>query len=324
MTTKGARMNVSQLAVAGGSPTCESIRTNGTNGRTNGEPLSPTEGTTSLVTRTHTYGDSSLAETRRLANLAYRNRWSRRRRRLMAYGRWQPLEQVDPTAARQHLVALRDTYGLSLVGLAALVGRRPSLIVGMLYEDSGHYRQWITRRTETDILAAAYDLDTIPDGQTVDATGTRRRLQALAHAGWTLQDLAARLGTTPEAVSKWRRHGKVAASSARRTRAVFAELAMQQGPSWRTHGYAVRHGWAPALAWDDIDDPAEQPKLGAPGTARGLDMDEVAHLSRCGLTMADIGQRLGVEPDSVETACYRADRHDLLARMRANRDGVAS
>lgn len=99
---------------------------------------------------------------------------------------------------------------------------------------------------------------------TIDGTGTRRRLQGLAVLGWTRCELAARLGVSGQAVHEMcNREGKVFASSAERIAALYEQLSMTpRSESWvngRASRYALRRGWHPPLAWDDIDDPAECP-----------------------------------------------------------------
>jgi hypothetical protein len=105
----------------------------------------------------------------------------------------------------------------------------------------------------------------------VDATGTRRRLQALIAIGWPRRALAERLGTRPANILRQRR---VRAGTARRVARVYDQLSMTPGPDPRCAEAARRRGWAPPLAWDDdqIDDPRAQPAapLGEPAA------DEVA------------------------------------------------
>jgi len=96
-----------------------------------------------------------------------------------------------------------------------------------------------------------------------DATGARRRLQALAVDGWTAPTLAAQLGLHDVTVSQIRRGAvpTVFGATANKIAALYAQLAGQSGPSDRTRGYAARHHWHPYTAWDDttIDDPTADP-----------------------------------------------------------------
>jgi hypothetical protein len=108
----------------------------------------------------------------------------------------------------------------------------------------------------------AYRLRVISSGpQIVDATGTRRRLQALQRIGWTQPDLAAMLGSREYEVYRWTQPSTV--RIARRTRnkvaALYARLSdtPKPNPDRRTIRRAERHGWLPPIWWDDdtIDDP---------------------------------------------------------------------
>jgi hypothetical protein len=127
----------------------------------------------------------------------------------------------------------------------------------------------------------------------VDATGTRRRLQALAAIGWPPRALAERLGIQPDNIL--RRH-RVRVGTARLVAAVYDQLSMTPGPDTRSAAAARRRGWAPPLAWDDdsIDDPAARPH--ADGEGRAADdpvIDKVAvnralaDASLAGLTPAE-------------------------------------
>lgn len=100
-----------------------------------------------------------------------------------------------------------------------------------------------------------------------DATGTARRLQALAALGWPPSVLARRIGvsrSTFEHIVK----GHIQRTSAGVVAAVsdlYEELSMTPGPSDHWRRIAADKGWAPPLAWDDdtIDNPDAAPDLGA-------------------------------------------------------------
>ena len=92
----------------------------------------------------------------------------------------------------------------------------------------------------------------------VEATGTRRRLQALACRGWSTTAVAARLGITQQAVSSLR-SGRTP-TTARRIAQGVADLYAAQSDSWveghcadLARAHARRQGWAPPAAWDDPD-----------------------------------------------------------------------
>ncbi|MFF2621214.1 hypothetical protein [Oerskovia jenensis] len=112
-----------------------------------------------------------------------------------------------------------------------------------------------------------------PNPRVVDGTGTIRRLRALAALGWSLTDIGTRMSWSKAAVSYLRgRNRRVLRSTAVIVAEIYDELSMSlPSPSTpteradvaRTRLHAARAGWAPPLAWTDIDDPDEVPDLGA-------------------------------------------------------------
>ena len=96
----------------------------------------------------------------------------------------------------------------------------------------------------------------------IDATGIRRRLQALAVAGWAPADVSERCGSHYRHLTKIRSGDlkQVRISTARRIEPVYRELIMQvrdDRAAKITKFSARRNGWVPALAWNDIDRDAE-------------------------------------------------------------------
>lgn len=97
---------------------------------------------------------------------------------------------------------------------------------------------------------------------TVPALGTQRRIRALMRLGWTSADIAPRMGSSPEYVQYLARDGRsrVWRKTAEQVDAAFRSMCMTPGPSTITTKRAEKKGWAPPLAWDDIDDPNETPQ----------------------------------------------------------------
>lgn len=116
----------------------------------------------------------------------------------------------------------------------------------------------------------------------IDATGTRRRLQALAYDGWALERLAAMAEAGPETFGRVQRNArgpKVRPETAAKVRALFDRLAASQGGSARTASHARRQGWLPWHVWEavDIDDPDALPDVQETShTVFHTDVDEVA------------------------------------------------
>lgn len=109
----------------------------------------------------------------------------------------------------------------------------------------------------------------------VDATGTHRRIRALMAIGHRLRDIAAELGRSYDAVDKWLLAGSVHRDTARAVADLYERRSGTPGPHKGRRTRSRRRGYAPPLAWDDvdIDDPDATPNLG------GVDddlVDEVA------------------------------------------------
>lgn len=139
------------------------------------------------------------------------------------------------------------------------------------------------------ILAVEPTLDALPGGTVIDASGTRRRIQALVAIGWSQSKIAARLGWTPANLSALLRRDRTVAATARAVRDLYEEL-WDQAPPEDTHrdkiaaararNHATKCGWLPPAAWDDdlIDIPDDQ--LPAELARRVALMDE-DELRRC-------------------------------------------
>jgi hypothetical protein len=124
----------------------------------------------------------------------------------------------------------------------------------------------------------------------VDARGITRRLQALHALGWTCADLAPHLGVHKSRVAHLMRgrYEKVFPATAHDVRALYEQLSMtvpadSPDPHSKVHVHqrarnrAKKLGYAPPLAWDDIDTD-EAPYMGG-RTVRGADEvdDNVVH-----------------------------------------------
>lgn len=145
-----------------------------------------------------------------------------------------------------------------------------------------------------------------------DATGTSRRLQALAAIGWSSDSLTTHTGITTRYLSNLRtrcRH-QVRRETAELIRRVYDQLWNQPGPSQHMRARANHFRWAPPMAWDDhaIDDPTATPQHGTPGRTgpRGrIDLDDITHLEFFGYSRRQIAERLRVDPESIATALRR-------------------
>jgi hypothetical protein len=147
----------------------------------------------------------------------------------------------------------------------------------------------------------------------VPGIGTRRRLQALATKGWSLRYISQLMGVSLDRA--WQlavgMDGEnVSVANAERVARVYEELWNKEAPR-RTKGERVvyvrtvnrarQNGWAPPAAWDDIDDPEEQPQ-GLEGYRKPSQdelMDEIAVLRSFGESEERIAQRLGLSQSYV-------------------------
>ena len=93
------------------------------------------------------------------------------------------------------------------------------------------------------------------DALCVDPRPTQRRIRALQAIGWRLSDIDRLLGGPGVSNGVWNmlQQPTVHVDTAARVAALYDWLHMRPGPSERTRALAVMRGWAPPLAWDDID-----------------------------------------------------------------------
>lgn len=143
----------------------------------------------------------------------------------------------------------------------------------------------------------------------IDATGTRRRLQALAVAGWDQRTIAPMLGCTQRALSELARGARVRATTETRIRRLYDQLAHQPGPNALATTRALRRGWLGPEWWDPdtIDDPAYDPVLEVEIAGAELEAQDRAHrllevhrLTEAGLSAREIAQRVGTTQRTVE------------------------
>ncbi|MFE3657231.1 hypothetical protein [Streptomyces sp. NPDC059165] len=178
------------------------------------------------------------------------------------------------------------------------------------------------QQTSTRIALAILSVPVGPaptDPTRVDATGTIRRIRALAGIGHTLVSLAQRIGMTEDRISSLA-CGSVDVVTPAESRAVaslYKQLSTTPGPSVRSRNDARRKGWHGPLAWDDIDDPAATPDIDEHADKRGrkarVDDATVIQLTKQGLTAEQIAWKLGCHTRTVIRARGRARREDLGA-----------
>lgn len=183
--------------------------------------------------------------------------------------------------------AIQDQTGLSVDWLRKSTGRVQLL-------------------THHKIMAIPLPKGFVPGGE-LSALGTKRRLRALAAIGWSLRYQGGHLGGTSGYATNLLTGGDVVLSStAAKVDAMYRELSATPGPSRRSKANAQRKGWPPPLAWDDIDDPDEEPDLGA-DTKLSFPERYLELREHVGLNHQQIADVMGIELDSLERQLYRYD-----------------
>lgn len=234
---------------------------------------------------------------------------------------------IDPTPARAHLTALREA-GLGTRRIEELTRVSRSA----LRELARGQQETIHRDTEARILALALptpaDLGAVVP---VDATGTRRRVQALMRMGHPLPQIAAHAGLTRQALDRALVHPHVQAATAVSVARTYEQLwdtapdtstSARTAAVTRTRTRALAAGWVAPAAWDDdaIDDPDATPAEPRAAARRGrppVDLDEWAHLVRGGENPARAASRLNATVSTISSAAHRHDRTDVLSLLQA-------
>jgi len=220
---------------------------------------------------------------------------------------------VTPDRAAHHIHTLR-TAGLRDQQISTITG----VSATTLYRIAKRHGP-ITRATEARILAAP-----IPASQhttstaSIPATGTRRRLQALATAGYPTAWIALRIGIDRRNLTALL-HGHDQRTTLRTAHRVTRLYLAHWDSRAEDHGVsplaaararriAAANGWMPAAAWDDIDDPNAVPHLGGDVSRLVAVVEDTAELAAEGLSREGIAARLGIQWDAVRQAHRRARR----------------
>jgi hypothetical protein len=194
---------------------------------------------------------------------AAENAYDKRRRYLNATGRSLMVDTAPVAAHLRHLFEADAGWSQ----LAAATGCSSSTLHAILTGRIAECR----RATANKILAVRAG-DAIPHGRMVPAVGSIRRLHALLAAGHRCLDISAASGVEHSMISDLvnERLTVVKRHVAERIDCGYRKLVNCTGTSARSKNRALRGGWAPPGAWDDIDDPNACPEwTGYCGTDRG-------------------------------------------------------
>lgn len=245
------------------------------------------------------------------------------RTRMRAYGWWQPFTDAGPARAWVRMLMEHPRYPIGWQRVAALAGVSVPMVEGLLYEVAGKPRaRQIRPVNDARIRAVEPVLANVADLALIDATGTRRRLQALVARGWPPLALCARPCWHGPFFHAVLRRQRVTARTAKDVLALYSELwdidppqrsRAEQTAARRAVNLAARHGWAVPQAWDDeeIDDPQAAPADWRRSAHRppALILEEALELiGEQGYDRAGAAARLGVARDYLDTIFCRAAR----------------
>ncbi|CAL9370564.1 hypothetical protein [Streptomyces sp. enrichment culture] len=250
------------------------------------------------------------------------NRYNERNRaRLQAHkdGTWNRFVDAEPV--RQHILAL-EAESIGPGAIAYTTGLNIQTILDFTRTQRGKgrgKRHRTTHRIADKILAVTVDNHT--RGR-VDATGTRRRLQALVAAGWPLTHIATHANLSTGNVSNLLRRQIILAATAKAVADTYTTLSSKQPTrrgvakcqAKRARNWGERERWNTVRYWRDrmdvIDDPHFQPegrKLRAEILA-----EEAAWLMTAGrLNREQAAARLGVSLFTVDRALREHPQDDL-------------
>lgn len=226
---------------------------------------------------------------------------------------------VDPRPAAAELARwIGWGYPQHSIALATGVDRKTlaQLAAGRVGRVPRRRYQQLAELTHLQVIRA-----TAPDGL-IPATGTRRRLQALATQGWSTSVVR---GVNPDRLRAVRASasvGQVSRATWDAVRVAYDEYAMDRrgdGHGQRTRAMAMAAKWAPPLAWDDdlIDDPTAGPSTGALtgmtlteryAYERAMFLDDLELLLWSGMSAAEVCAQMHMREGAVERRLRREAR----------------
>lgn len=184
-----------------------------------------------------------------------------RHRRLKAYGRPHP-QKTDATPARRHIQTLLKK-GLTKAEISHHAAIAHQTITRIL-----DGQKTIINTTSDAILTVKPADRTKPAGKT-HATGSRRRIQALAAIGYPLEEQARIAGIHPDKPRHLLKQKYVGTEVAEAITTMFNRLQLTPNPdnsraATQARNIARANGWLPPMCWDEhlIDDPTHN---GYPG-----------------------------------------------------------
>jgi hypothetical protein len=233
--------------------------------------------------------------------------WDQDRRARQAEGTWNNL--VDATPVSAHILRLQADGALpSRIAKAAGI---PLQSIRDLTGDGWRGRRYRTSPTTAAKILAVTEADATP--LYVDPTGTQRRIQALAAAGWPLIHLDRRLGYKRERLRKILDEKVILGATEKLVAATYDELAHKRPErngvparyAQQSRKRAAAKKWPTPAYWgqytDAIDDPHFEPMYGL--TRREIVAQDASELMRIsGLDRGTAAERLGVSRAYIDHA----------------------
>lgn len=190
-------------------------------------------------------------------------------RKQKAYGR-STNHQVDATPVRQHLDRLiRRGWGVRAISKET--GISLDVLSNIVYGRNAVLPTTLRAGTADQILAftpiATRSKFDGTDTENTDATGSRRRLQALVSLGFSLHLLAGHAGRSHSSFKAILARDRIRVSTANEIKALYDQLwdkqPLPETPAEKqsvtmAKKAAQKNGWLPPMMWDDdhIDDPS--------------------------------------------------------------------
>lgn len=221
-----------------------------------------------------------------------------------------------PVAQVAHLVNAWTRQGWSQRQIAEAAGCSDRVIHNILTGTIKGVRPDIAQG----ILAAKLGESGDEGRSSVDATGTRRRIQALAAAGWPFREIAERAGVHENTPGRVLNRPRIYVGTANAIADVYDQISTLDPQQYgitafaanKTRNHARAQGWPDPTFWEDyggIDDP-DAPET-EPAARRGAfaearhRADEIRHLARYGVPPEEIAARVSTPEKTVRVQYVR-------------------
>lgn len=168
-------------------------------------------------------------------------------------------------------------------------------------------------------------------GTKIPAWPSQRRVGTLVALGWSMQEIGRRAGISPTNVRNIQYYDRITRVKAAKIDRVWRELKFtKRVPTSKEERVSVkgalacakRHGWVPAILWDDIDDPDCTPDTDGIRDETGWALDELEHLRLLNVSATEALASLPQTPASLERQATRHDRGELAAWIRTARNAA--